>query len=192
MKVLPERIPLTTEEADWLMTIYNKRFDSLFFGGLFRCFILCCIWFVVLDPVIGMFHDQLFPGTETWLSVKFLFSDWDVKILAFSAITLIICACTYYVKIRPYQSDVASGYKLTAEFIVTWKKYYELTGQYFIFVRGGDIRGIEVTEKTFNACEEGGVFHIGITRRSRHLILENDHIKTTMFEIRRPRGMWGF
>jgi len=184
--IASEKVPLTPEEAQWLMTIYNLRVKDLFFSGAFRCLFNCL---VILFPVyfIGaLLHDIFLFHGKIWLNGELFSSGWTFKLSMVLSAAIISCSVVYFFRILPFKQDARSGVKQKVSFTVTSKEYYETTGQYFIRINWPLDKLYEITADAFNNCEEGGTITMSQAIKSGYIFCENDNAKIKMFVIKRP------
>jgi hypothetical protein len=77
---LPEKIPLTDDEKDWLMTIYNKRFKYLLIAFPGYTLILTMLSFGGLGlRVYAIVNDLILSGNDTWLAGNGFSAGWYYK-----------------------------------------------------------------------------------------------------------------
>lgn len=185
----PEIIPLTPEEAGWLMTAYNLRRKNLFFSGYFRCCLTVAVFLVVVHFLAAMIHDIFFyDPADLWLNYHTFLSGMLGEVWAVFLVAAAICTLAWYTWILPYKRDALSGLKKKMEFMVRAKEYYPVTGQHFVRINWPIDKLYEVEEQVYNQCEIGGPITMYQAIHSLYIFCKNDSIRYKLFEIKRPRG----
>jgi len=187
----PEIVPLTEDEKEWMLTIYDLRRKDLFFGGCLRSLvsviILVPVTMYCLSKVVAIAETLVVHNTQFDFSNPF---DYPVLILIVTILVWIIsCWWTYYAWALPFKTDAFSGVKERKPFGVVSKTYYPITDQYFVRLNGID-KDYEISREQFNSCEEGGFLVLDQAIKTGYIFCENDHAKTRSFDIRRGDFGW--
>lgn len=177
-----EHTPLTDLERDWLLRIYTLRRGDLFFNGVLRCVAICLPIFTCSFVFVAVLHDNVFQGHDLWTQEPLFYRYLLVALLLAILTACFICWLAYKSWILPYKLDALSGIKETVRYNVIEKQYYPVTGQYYLKLQGDEWDDHhEVSEETYNACEEGGRIFMYRAIKSQHMLHKNDHVKIKLF-----------
>ncbi len=186
MQPLPAPIPMTDEEKQWMMTIYDLRRKDLFPMGFVRCMLQTVLLMLILVPLFSFVHDALTGGV--WLITQFQPVFWVLKIILGISLAVLACTVLYYGDILTYKQDAISGLKQAIPYTIVQKQYFPVTGQFFLRFAGDDPdTHHEVDEEHYNSCEEGDITYMYQALNSKHIFHKNDHIQVKFFNIPRPR-----
>ncbi len=186
MPPLPAPIPMTPQEKEWLMNIYDLRRKDLFSMGFVRCMIQTVLLTLLIVPLISFVHDILTDGN--WFMTQFQPAFWILKIILGILLAVLVCTVLYYGDILTYKQDAVAGLKQAIPYTISQKQYFPVTGQYFlVFATDDPDTHHEIDEEHYNSCEEGDVTYMYQAINSKHIFHKNDHIQVKFFNIPRPR-----
>jgi hypothetical protein len=141
-----EQVPLTTDEKDMLLTVYESRLRYLFIVYLF----------LVIMGVWPMLFNVYY-----W---KYSILDWFVTaVMKYGVVeTAIIGTGIYFLNTRilPFKRDALSGVKEKIPYTIMRKEYFPLTSQYYFGFDDPDYLHHEVDEDTYNKCNEGDTMYV--------------------------------
>lgn len=184
-------IQMTAEEKAWMQEVYELRKKDFFYAGFFRCLYFCVLKICFLTFLVAYFHDR-FTEHLDWLR-----SSWFMAHLLLVAVVIIaswlsLAWITNQYLILPYKQDAEEGKKEERRFLITEKKYYPVTGQYFLELDNAPMKHIEVDEDTYNSLNEGDDFVVYRGVNSQYIFELNDHVKVKFFWIGSTSGKYGY
>jgi len=145
MRIYPvDGKPMTLQEKEWLMDIYNDRRSK-----------------IRLQLVIGFFGFLVISYPWIWFGAA-------INICLALAVAVFYSVFNYCWFTRPYKKDVEGGVKYKLPFKVTEKRFYPMIGQYMVSVFGIG-RMVEVDQDTFQNCKEGEDIFLYMALRCRYL-----------------------
>ncbi len=150
-----EQVPLTTDERDMLLSVYQTRLRFMF--------LVYIIFFskVLLLSFTGiMFADGPFLP---WLMTAMIRSSFIDVILIISALYFL------FVRILPFRYDARCGMKEKVSYTVVGKEYFPLTNQYYFALDHTEYLHHEVDEDTYNKCSEGDTIYLYRGIRSKYV-----------------------
>ena len=168
-----EIVPLTGDEKDWLMTIYNTRRKNLmvsFFGYI--------AIFAIPASAIGFFIYVLLGDMQgslivQWLAGLNLFSPWFFAVMIAVGLSSYVCFMSFLSDILPYKKDAVSGVKQKVPYYVKTRGYNEMTEEYIISFEGLD-KAYDVDEKTYRDAEVGSQIYMGQALISKYIFSLNN------------------
>lgn len=185
-----KRVPLTQDEAAWLMKIYKLRHDNLFYAGAARCFGYSLVICVLLTNLCSAAIYIFLGGKATFLSLSAQ-ANLVVNILLALGFTTAICAFINHYMIEAYRQDAVSGMKLKVPLTIVSKEYYIITDQYFFRLENDPEKLYEVDQETYDSNEEGGIIYMDQGIYSGHIFGRNDSV-TIKFFLPGRRGSYGY
>ena len=182
-----KQIPMTREDKEWMMTIYDLRYKNFLFPGTIHCTIYALVLFVVLSVAFAIFGFMGSGGNGSSFVGSALHFAWHHKVILSVCLSALLCWLAYNTLVLPYKKDAEEGIKLIVPFTVDRKEYYPVTGQFFIKFEGNNQKHFEVDADTYNSCEEGGIMNREMAPNSKHIFMENDHVNVKIFSIQRDQ-----
>ncbi len=172
-------VPLTEDEKNWLMNIYDLRFKNYFWGGFVKCALL---WTIAVAPVYALvfaFHDVLTGHDNPWLAGS------GMHHLTIILIIIALCLSThsfilYQNWMLPFRKDAESGQKYERPFTIERKEYFPVTGQYFIYIEGLE-NHLEVDASIYNRYDEGSQVMLKQAIQTQYIFMENNHVLVKLF-----------
>lgn len=174
MKNTPfEKVPLTEDEKDLLMTVYHTR----------RRFLL-----TVYAILIAIGFATSFRGLDFRVRGSDKIHHWeedeDSKVVSrsgmwminLSVIEVILIASGIYfyiTAVRAYKLDADSGIKDKIPYTIIRKEYFPLTNQFFVGFDDPKYLHHEIDEGTYHQCAEGDIMYIYRAIRTKFVFEEN-------------------
>ena len=175
-----DTVPLTQEEKDTLLAVFDSRRRLLFSVYIIMIGFSIALSYWAVEHYLQ--HDQVLPGVyyeiyQPWeknQDAAFVSKSgmWMIN-LTVLALILIPSGIYFYVKrALPLKRDADSGVKERVSYTIVRKEYFPLTGKYYFAFDDPDYLHHEVGEHLFNKCSEGSVMYIYRGARSR-FVFEN-------------------
>lgn len=174
-----ETVPLTDDDKDFLLTIYDKRRRLLFVVYVILIAMALCFSFRGLD-----YRTRYSPKVNHWEDEedsKYISRFWMWTInLTFLELPVVGTGLYFlFHRVLPFKKDADSGVKEKVPYRIIRKEYYEATRQYFVGFDDVNYEHHEVDADTFNKCNEGDVMYIYRGAKSK-FVFENNGRFTLM------------
>ncbi len=151
MQPLPyEQVPLSADEKDLLLTVYDQRRRLLF---------------VVYVFLFALAFSKSINGIFSWErndDAKFI-SRFGTQIISIVFVETIFMSTGVYFwmkRVRPLKKDADMGVKEKVPYLIVKKEYYEVSGQYFFDIDDAVYLHHEVDEDTYYKMNEGDYFYV--------------------------------
>ncbi len=156
-----EKVPLTGEEKNLLLSIYQTRLRFFFIAYLF-------LVAMIVFQLIRVFGADLMRIKLTEIIGITLLMDGIPLFVIFSTGFYVL-----FKRILPYKRDAKSGMKDKLPYLVTRKEYFYLTGQFFVALDDPDYLHHQIDEETYHNLWEGCTIYLYRGTRSKYVFEEN-------------------
>jgi hypothetical protein len=168
-----EQAPLTADEKDMLLTVYDQRRRLIF--------VVYTIFFALIFALSGRIdiRARYSNGVVRWEEnnedAKYVSRFW-MKMINFAFLETIVMSTGVYFwmkRVRPLKKDADMGVKEGVPYEIVKKEYFAVSGQYFFDIDDPAYLHHEVDEDTYNKLNEGDYFYIFRGVHSKFVFEEN-------------------
>ncbi len=165
-----EREPITEDDREMLLSIYETRRRFLFcvYIILFAIGVACSRRGV---NTVGARSSRMHQLTQEEEHDNFLI--WMFDLVFIETILMSTGVVLLFKRVLPYRKDLRQGMKEKVPYIITNKKYFPITDQYYIGLDDPKYMNREVDADTYAQCSEGGEFYIYRAVNSKYIFEES-------------------
>lgn len=167
-----EKVPLTENEKDLLLTVYDTRRRLLFIVYA----ILISIAFACSQRID--YRSRYSHKVDRWQDnnddAKFV-SRFGMKLISFCFLeSMVIGTGLFFLfkRVLPLKRDADSGVKEKVPYTILKKEYYSVNERYYFAIDDPALLHYEVDRDTYNSLSEGATFYVYRDARSR-FVFEN-------------------
>lgn len=168
-----EQVPLTADEKDFLLTVYDTRWRRYLWVYIFL-FVLALVYAMRIDTR-GRYSGEISRWEDNNPDAKYV-SRFGMQMINFIFLEgmFMSTGIFFWVKrVRPLKKDADLGMKEKIPFTIVQKQYYNVSGQYFFAIDDPKLLRTEVDEETYNKMNEGDTCYIYRGVYSKFIFEEN-------------------
>lgn len=157
---LNQQVPLTNDEKDMLLTVYDQRRRLLFVVYIILFAIALALSRTGIDTR-GRYSNTINYWEENE-DAKYVsrFGMWMINIAFLETIIMSTGIYFWMKRVGPLKKDADMNVKEKVPYEIVKKEYFSITGQYFFDTDDPAYLHHEVDEDTYNKLNEGDCFYI--------------------------------
>lgn len=169
----PEKVPLTTDEKDLLLTVFSKRRTFLFF--VYILLVVIALMYSthgvdIRSPYTGKVvrweeQDDAKAVPRFWM--------WIINLTWLEGIVISTGIYFYMKRVHPFRYDANSGVREKVPYTIVRKEFFPLTNQYYVALDDPNYLHHQITEDEYYNCTEGGTIYIYRAVKSKFVFEED-------------------
>jgi len=155
-----EQVPLTAEEKDFLLAVYDTRWRRYFLVYIFL-FVLALMYGLRIDRR-SQYTGETIHWEDNNPDAKYLsrFGMQMINLVFLEGMFMSTGIYFWMKRVSPLKKDADLGMKEKVPYIIVEKQYYNVSGQYFFAIDDPKLLRTEVDEDTYNKMKEGDTCYI--------------------------------